>query len=300
MWRYRIGLVWLVLFLAVCFVPREGWGQRPKHTYGMKPSAFLKFNYDVENLWNGHHFDGSLGLPIVMNDHWMVQISAKYQLTHLDIDKPIHGYSPEALNINGTHQSLSESLVAFMQYKVANRTLMGGVIGSMTFSEHGFGGVSGVVILVYHLVETDDFSFGLGGVGIVNTALRWPAYPLIWLKWQMTDGLSLQITPPQAQFMFRATKLLQVGVRTALQFEKFYFSPEDEALADHMKYSAMLLRTGAVFEFRPIFPINLTAEAGFDFPCVSKFVKGVWGKKVFDVERPLSGFFMIKTSLMLL
>lgn len=254
-------------------------------------------------LRSGHdetdHFCARMNAEVMKGKNYSVAVMARYQYINTDIpdeDFAGTGYTPQELNINGGHHVYQVGINSMVTSHLWGKPLMAFAMLRTDFSKHGFGRIDAMGAAMLMLTATRETQFGVGPVLLVNTASKWPIFPMFIYRRQFSRELALGLFGGICTLDYTPTRADCLSVGFDVDARTFYFSPNTDDLPDVCRYTKTLFRPMARYRRRLTKQITAEVECGVELKMSSKVYGRSGTRDYLETDSPASAFGLVTIS----
>ena len=142
----------------------------------------------------------------------------------------------------------------------------------------GFGRCTGIATVMYNIKENRRLAFGLGAVVLINTFSPFPIYPLVTFRYNFSEKLLLNVTPPMLNLVFRYDKNNTFSLGSMIDSDNFFIKTQNEDLPSLCRYSKCLFKGYVSYERRFKSSFSFHIEGGCQ-TAMSAYISGKNGHK---------------------
>jgi hypothetical protein len=234
-----------------------------------------------------------LSVPVLTDKRFRISLGAHYNFHHLNFESKETPTDGLRLNMGSEHHTWSISTNAFFYTKLFNRSIIGNANIMAECSENGFEKITGIIVGVMQIKQTQSTSIGVGLIALVNTTSPFPIFPIFTYSHKFNKRLSVDVMPPQFHFRYLFSEGNKLSAGMSIDGEHFYVRPQNELLPEVCLYSKSLMKPELVYERKVGKYLNITMKVGASIVMANRLYEKNGSKKYIEISQPVSGFFNI-------
>lgn len=229
--------------------------------------------------------------PISYMNGFLLMLAGKYTYLHEEFSPTVR-HRDIGLGDND-HHIYGANLQLMGRKKLFGKSLDVFGFVSADAGEFGFGRIYGMATGILRVHETSRASFGVGLIGLVNTFSPFPVFPIFSYRYRFMPNLVLDMTIPQINLKYQASKTDALSVGMTIDSENFYVRTSDEDFPRNSRYSRCVVKPEFVYEKRLSDAFSLTAETGVALPMSSYIHERNGSRRLSNVNMPMKPFLKI-------
>lgn len=234
--------------------------------------------------------------------NFSISANARYHYMNADFSDAGSDNEVESLHglgMDGSHNVYQLGVNALYHTKLFGKPFM--AVGMITsdFSNEGFERINFMGGGVFMLTMTRKTQFGLGAFLLLNTASRWPLFPMVVYHHDFNPSLSLNIYGRTFGLDYTLTKQDRVTAGFDIDSRTFYFRPDAEGLPETCRYTSTLFRPMLKYRRTLTKGLNACIEAGEEMKVSSRIYGRNGTKRYMDVKQPSKPFVQVSVEYIL-
>lgn len=289
--RLCVGIIAILLLSAL---PRNAAAQNatPMGLGGSGVAiSYLRSAHDATD-----YFCLRANAELVKSKTYSISALARYQYINSHIpsaDLAATGYTPQELNLDGSHQVYQLGLNSFTRSMLWGRPLMTFAMVRADFSSFGFGRVNAMGAAMLMLKATRTTQFGLGPMLLLNTSSSWPIFPMFIYRRQFSDKLAMGLYGAIFSLDYTPTRVDLLSVGFDIDARSFYFRPETDDLPDVCRYTKTLFRPMAKYRHHLTKHLSAEIEGGVELKMSSRIYGRTGTHHYLETDAPASPFVLL-------
>lgn len=246
--------------------------------YGMVKTN-LTFGYDHAFGAVPDNITGRISYQIIKKPYLTFSVNARLNTLWANFDSKDLSKDLDAwdIGLNGNHSYGSFGFTTTAFLPLFGKPLAILAIGNAEWSNHCFGRISGLVGGAYIFKLTKDTQFGVGILGMINTASKIPVFPVFIYRHRFNPRFAINVYGGLFGLEYRLNENNLITLGADLDVRSFYFKPQVEGWPDKCRFTMTSVRPALKFKHRFFKNFYGEAQAGVSFK-ISGRVSGVTGK----------------------
>ena len=246
--------------------------------YGMVKTN-LTFGYDHAFGAVPDNITGRISYQIIKKPFLTFSANARLNTLWANFDSKNLSKDLDAwdIGLNGNHSYGSFGFTATGFLPLFGKPLALLAIGNAEWSSHCFGRISGIVGGAYIFKLNKHTQFGVGILGMINTASKIPVFPIFIYRHRFNPQFAINIYGGLFGLEYKYSENNLITLGADLDVRSFYFKPGVEGWPDKCRFTMTSLRPALKYKHRFFKNFYGEAHAGVSFK-ISGRVSGVTGK----------------------
>lgn len=225
-------------------------------------------------------FSARVSYEFLRNRNITLTANARYSSCEVSFadDDLSDGYSPNEINLNGTHLLGQVGVTSTFRFKLFGKPLMGMAMLNSEWGEGGFARISGIAMGLFMIRASRDTQFGIGPLVLVNSTSKIPAFLVFMYRHRFNEKWLINLYGGMFSVDYTPTHNNMISVDADVDVNSFYFRPSDSRLPSRCRFTSTSFRPMAKYRQRLAENLYFDTQAGVSLKMSSR-INGVTGTK---------------------
>lgn len=269
--------------------------------FEMVPNTDYRLKYNNKTYEKGTLSDFSkarfgMSVPVLSGKFYTLSMAAHYGYYHLNFNQEEIFSDKYVMDMKSYHQTWKVAANGVFYNKLFDKLVISNLHFSVDGSGHGFEKFSGRIVSIMQMKRTQNSSFGVGVLGLINSTIPFPVFPVISYRQQFDPHWSIDLALPQVQLKYAFYKKHQLSVGMDIDNDYFYVHSNKDYLPDVYVFSKVLFKPGLTYQCPITKQLQFTVSGGSSVLISGRMYDKKHPKEYIRVKQPTTGYFNVGLS----